>query len=54
VLGGSALALTGGMQQRGLPETWLAALGTLIALYPVCAAWRAFKQSHPQSFAQYI
>ncbi len=54
VLGGSALALTGGLQQRGLPETYLAALGTAVALYPLCAAWRAFKQAHPRSFAQYI
>ena len=54
VLGGSAIALTGGIQRRGLPETYLAALGTLVALYPLCAAWRAFKRSHPRSFAQYI
>jgi uncharacterized membrane protein len=54
VLGGSAMAITGGIQQRGLSEAYLAALGTLIVLYPVCCAWRAFKQAHPRSFAQYI
>lgn len=54
VLGGSAIALTGGVQQRGLGETYLAALGTLALLYPACAAWRAFKQAHPHSFVQYL
>jgi uncharacterized membrane protein len=54
VLGGSALAITGGMMQRGLPETYLAAAATLVVLYPVCVGFRALKQRHPNSILQYI
>ena len=54
VLGGSAFAITGGLAQRGLEETYLAAAGTLIVLYPVCLAYRRLKRRHPTSFLQYI
>lgn len=54
VLGGSAMAITGGMMQRGLPETWLAAAGTLVVLYPVCLGFRALKRRHPNSILQYV
>jgi uncharacterized membrane protein len=54
VLGGSALALTGGMMQRGLPETFAAAAATLVLLYPVCLGYRALKRRHPNSILQYV
>lgn len=54
VLGGSALAITGGMMQRGLVEAYLAAGATLVVLYPVCLGFRALKQRHPDSILQYI
>jgi hypothetical protein len=54
VLGGSALAITGGMMQRGLLETYLAAGATLVVLYPVCLGFRALKQRYPTSVLQYI
>jgi uncharacterized membrane protein len=54
VLGGSALAITGGMMQRGLAEAWLAAAATLVLLYPVCIGFRALKRRHPNSVLQYI
>ncbi len=53
-LGGSALVITGGMMQRGLPETYLAAAVTLVVLYPVCVGFRALKQRHPNSILQYV
>ncbi len=54
VLGGSALAITGGMMQRGLPEAYAAAGATLVLLYPVCLGFRRLKQRHPNSILQYI
>jgi hypothetical protein len=54
LLGGSALAITGGMMQRGLPETYLAAAVTLVVLYPVCVGFRALKRRHPNSILQYV
>lgn len=54
VLGGSALALTGGLMQRGLPEAFAAAGATLVVLYPVCLAFRRLKQRHPNSILQYV
>ncbi|MEZ4356495.1 MAG: heparan-alpha-glucosaminide N-acetyltransferase domain-containing protein [Myxococcota bacterium] len=54
VLGGSALAITGGMMQRGLPEAWLAAAATLVVLYPVCLGFRALKRRYPRSVLQYV
>ena len=49
-----AMALTGGIGERGLPETYLAAAATLIALYPVCLLWRRYKRAHPNGWAQYV
>ena len=54
VLGGSALLITGGMMQRGLAETYLAAGATLVLLYPVCLGFRALKRRYPTSILQYI
>jgi hypothetical protein len=54
VLGGAAIAITGGLMQRGLTETWLAALGTLVVLYPVCLGFRSLKRKYPKSFLQFI
>ena len=53
-LGAAAMALTGGIAQRGLPETYLAAGATLVALYPVCLLWRRYKRAHPDGWPQYI
>ena len=54
LLGGSAIAITGGMMQRGLEETWIAAAITLLVLYPVCIGFRALKRRYPKSFLQFI
>jgi uncharacterized membrane protein len=54
VLGASAILITGGTNLRGLTETYLAAIGTIIVLYPVCIGYRALKRKHPTSFLQYI
>ena len=54
LLGGSALAITGGMMQRGLPEVYAAAAATLVVLYPVCLGFRSLKQRYPNSVLQYI
>ena len=54
LLGGSAYAITGGIMLRGLEETYLATLCTLVALYPACLGFRALKRKYPQSFLQYI
>lgn len=54
LLGGAAMAITGGMMQRGLTETYLAAGGVLVALYPLCLGFRALKKKYPKSFLQYI
>jgi uncharacterized membrane protein len=54
VLGASAIIITGGTNLRGLTETYLAAIGTMIVLYPLCIAYRALKRKHPKSFLQYI
>lgn len=54
VLGGSALVITGGMMQRGLPEAYAAAAVTLVVLYPVCLGFRRLKQRHPNSILQYV
>ena len=54
VLGGSAILITGGMMQRGLTETYLAAGATLVLLYPICLGFRALKRRYPTSILQYI
>ena len=54
LLGGSALAITGGMMKRGLPEAYSAAAATLVVLYPVCVGFRRLKQRFPNSVLQYI
>jgi len=54
VLGASAIIITGGTNLRGLTETYLAAIGTIIVLYPLCIAYRTLKRRHPKSFLQYI
>jgi len=54
LLGGSAVAITGGIMLRGLPETYAAAGAVLVVLYPICLGFRALKRRHPTSFLQYI
>ncbi|MFK7895702.1 MAG: DUF1624 domain-containing protein [Myxococcota bacterium] len=54
LLGGSAMAITGGMMLRGLQETYIAAAVTLVVLYPICLGFRALKKKHPRSLLQYI
>lgn len=54
ILGGSAQAITGGIMQRGLVETWLAAAATLFVLYPVCIGFRALKRRHPNSILKFV
>lgn len=53
-LGAAAMALTGGIAQRGLPETYLAAFATLVVLYPVCLLWRRYKSAHSNGWPQYV
>jgi len=54
LLGGSAIAITGGMMLRGLTETYVATATVLVLLYPVCVGFRALKRKYPKSFLQYI
>lgn len=54
VLGTGAMAITGGMMLRGLPETFAAAAVTLVLLYPACIGFRSLKRRYPKSFLQYI
>jgi len=54
ILGGSAVAITGGIMQRGLQETALATAATLVVLYPICLGFRALKRRYPKSFLQFI
>lgn len=49
----SALAL-GMFRQQGLGAAYLAALGVLILLYPLCLWFRRFKARRPQSWVRYI
>ena len=53
-LGGSAMALTGGLMRCGLPETYLATIAVLILLYPICIGFRDLKRKYRKSFLQYI
>jgi uncharacterized membrane protein len=53
-LAASALALTGGLGQRGLPETFAASAVALLVLYPACIGWRRFKSSRPGGWPQYF
>jgi len=54
LLGGSAMAITGGMGLRGLQETYIAAAVTLVVLYPICIGFRALKKKYPRSVLQFI
>ncbi len=54
VLGAAATAITGGMMLGGLQETWLAAGGVLVVLYPACVWFRNLKRRHPESVLQYF
>lgn len=49
----SGLAL-GMFMQRGLGAAYLAALGVLILLYPVCLWFRRFKARRPKGWVRYI
>jgi len=54
VLGGSAIAWTGGIGMRGLSEAYLAAGVTIALLYPACIGYRALKAKYPKSALQYF
>jgi uncharacterized membrane protein len=54
LLAAAAIAFTGGTQLRGLHETYLAALGVCVVLYPACLGYRALKRNHPKSVLQYF
>ncbi|MGO9830063.1 MAG: DUF1624 domain-containing protein [Myxococcaceae bacterium] len=49
----ASLAL--GMHRKaGLPATYLAALGVVLVLLPVCRWYRGYKREHPRGWPQYI
>ena len=48
------MAWTGGMNLRGLQETYLAAGATIALLYPIYIGYRALKKKHPKSVLQYF
>jgi len=48
------MALTGGLMQRGLRETYLASIVVLVLLYPICIGFRNLKRKYPKSFLQFI
>lgn len=54
MLGGAAVAWTGGIGLRGLSETYIAAGLTIAVLYPICIGYRSLKIKYPQSFLQYL
>jgi len=54
LLGGLAIAITGGMMLRGLTETYVVTAVVLVVLYPVCLGFRALKRRYPTSVLQYI
>lgn len=54
MLGVSAVVLTGGVQLRGLTETWIAAAIVTGVLYPVCLWYRSLKRKYPTSLLQYF
>jgi len=54
MLGVSAVVLTGGVQLRGLEETWIAAAVVTAILYPVCIGYRSLKRKYPKSPLQYF
>ena len=54
LLAGSSMAVTGGLNLRGLTETYLAAGITIAVLYPVCIGYRTLKRKYPKSLLQYI
>jgi uncharacterized membrane protein len=54
LLGGMAIAITGGMNLRGLTETYAAASVTVVVLYPICIGYRTLKRKYPTSILQYI
>jgi uncharacterized membrane protein len=44
-----------GLHHRGdLAATYAAALGTVMALYPLCARYRRYKQAHPRGWTRYL
>jgi uncharacterized membrane protein len=48
-----ALAL-GVYGREGLAATYVATLGALVVLYPICKRYRAYKASHPEGWARYV
>jgi uncharacterized membrane protein len=54
LLGGAAVAITGGIGQRGISETYLATGAVLVVLYPICIGYRTLKKKYPKSVLQYL
>lgn len=54
LLGGAAVAITGGIGQRGMTETYLAAGAVLVLLYPACIGYRSLRKKYPTSVLQYL
>lgn len=44
----------GGAHQAGLGATYVAALGTLAVLFPLCVWYRGYKRAHPQGWPRYV
>lgn len=38
----------------GLPEAWIVSALLLLALYPACLAYQAYKRKHPGGWTRYI
>lgn len=53
LLGAAAMAL-GMWQQGGLLETYLATLGVLAVMYPLCRGYRTAKRKRPDSWLRYL
>lgn len=53
LLGGAAMAL-GLFQHGGLTETYLASLGVLAVMYPLCRWYRGVKQARPGSWLRFV
>ncbi len=54
LLGGAAIAITGGMMLRSLTETYVVTGVVLVLLYPACLGFRTLKRKYPKSPLQYI
>jgi uncharacterized membrane protein len=49
-----AAVVTGRVGAGGLADTYLAAAGVVLVLYPVCLVYGRYKAAHPHGWAQYV